>query len=65
MKIGEIKDKIRSLKKDYKKIETNFYPGILDDEQEATLLKMRKPLFLLFRNQIGIVLFLLLLTVIF
>ena len=42
MKIGEIKDKIRSLKKDYKKIETNFYPGILDDEQEATLFENEK-----------------------
>lgn len=42
MKVQEIKDKIRSIRKDYKKIETNFYPGILNDEQEAIVFENEK-----------------------
>lgn len=37
MKIREIRERIRELKKAYKKIVTNFYPGVLHDEQEADL----------------------------
>lgn len=44
MKICEIKEKIRTLKKTYKKIETNFYPGITDDMQEADLFENEQAL---------------------
>lgn len=44
MKIQEIKEKIHTLKKVYGKIETNIYPGILCDEQEADLIENEKAL---------------------
>lgn len=44
MKILEIKEKIRSLKRSYKKIDTNFYPGTADDEQEADVFENEKAL---------------------
>lgn len=44
MNIREIKDKIRILKKNFRKIETNFYPGMADDLQEAKLFENEKAL---------------------
>ena len=44
MKIREIKEKIRLLKINFKKIVTNFYPGILNDEQDTEFYKNEKAL---------------------
>lgn len=44
MKIYEIKEKIRALKKRLGKIETNFYPGAADDDQEADVFENEKAL---------------------
>ncbi len=44
MKIYEIKNKMRTLKKNHMKIETNFYPGVVDDEQETELFENEKAL---------------------
>lgn len=44
MKIRQIKEKIRLLKNIYKKIETNFYPGILSDEQGAVIFENEQAL---------------------
>ena len=44
MKICQIKEKILTLKKTFFKIETNFYPGIVDDEQEAGVFENEKAL---------------------
>lgn len=50
MKICEIKEKIRILKKTYKKIQTNFYPGILDDMLEADLFENAQALVFVIRE---------------
>lgn len=44
MKIYEIKNKIHTLKRTYMRIETNFYPGVANDEQEAELFENEKAL---------------------
>lgn len=44
MNILEIKEKIRILKRNYKKIDSNFYPGVAVEEQEADFYENEKAL---------------------
>lgn len=44
MKIYEIKQKMRTLKKTWGSTETNFYPGVADDEQEAEVFENERAL---------------------
>lgn len=44
MKISVIKEKMRGLKKFYGKLETNFYPGMASDNQEAEIYENEKAL---------------------
>ncbi len=44
IKICEVKEKMRALKKNFGKMQTNFYPGIVDDELEAECYENEKAL---------------------